>query len=58
MSGDHYKSPFLDHHEDKNELIAVAAAKGAGLALVAGGLIAFSGSRYSKVYQTLSRPMK
>ncbi|KAG0006815.1 hypothetical protein BGZ65_003268 [Modicella reniformis] len=36
----------------------MATAKGAGLALVAGGLIAMSGTRYSRIYQTLSRPMK
>ncbi|KAF8926631.1 hypothetical protein EDD21DRAFT_392184 [Dissophora ornata] len=53
-----WKNPLLDTHEDKNELIAIAAAKGAGLALVAGGIIALSGPRYSKTYQTLSRPMK
>jgi len=53
-----WKNPLLETHENKNELIAIAAAKGAGLALVTGGLIALSGSRYSKTYQTLSRPMK
>ncbi|KAF9179566.1 hypothetical protein BGZ51_006837 [Haplosporangium sp. Z 767] len=44
--------------EDKNSIILTAAAKGAGLALVAGGLIAMTGARYSKTYQTLTRPMK
>ncbi|KAG0263028.1 hypothetical protein BG011_009425 [Mortierella polycephala] len=44
--------------EDKNSIVLTAAAKGAGLALVAGGLIAMTGARYSKTYQTLSRPMK
>ncbi|KAK3809300.1 MAG: hypothetical protein J3Q66DRAFT_444036 [Benniella sp.] len=53
-----FKSPHLDYEEDKNTLILTAAAKGAGLALVTGGLIAFSGARYSRTYQTLSRPMK
>ncbi|KAF9419180.1 hypothetical protein BGZ94_009496 [Podila epigama] len=57
-SNPHFKSPLLDTSEDKNMLIATAAAKGAGLALVAGGLIAMSGSRYSQTYRTLSRPMK
>ncbi|KAF9358507.1 hypothetical protein BGX26_001602 [Mortierella sp. AD094] len=54
----HFKNPLIDSHEDRNQLIAVAAAKGAGLALLAGGLIAVSGPRYSKTYQTLTRPMK
>jgi len=53
-----FKSPHLGDEEDKNTLILTAAAKGAGLALVTGGLIAFSGARYSRTYQTLSRPMK
>lgn len=53
-----YKSPHLDTTEDKTTLIATAAAKGAGLALVAGGLVAMSGARYSQTYKTLSRPMK
>jgi len=53
-----FKNPHLESHENKNELITVAAAKGAGLALIAGGLIAMSGARYSKTYQTLSKPMK
>ncbi|KAF8941014.1 Pyridoxal 5'-phosphate synthase subunit snz1 [Dissophora ornata] len=55
---DDFKNPHLDNEEDKNTLILTAAAKGAGLALVAGGLVAFSGKRYSKTYQTLSQPMK
>src|SRR5690554_7087849 len=46
------------HVEDKNSIILAAAAKGAGLALVTGGLIAVTGARYSKTYQTLTRPMK
>lgn len=53
-----FKSPHLHDEEDKNTLILTAAAKGAGLALVTGGLIALSGARYSRTYQTLSRPMK
>lgn len=53
-----YKSPHLEATEDKTTLIATAAAKGAGLALVAGGLVAMSGARYSQTYKTLSRPMK
>ncbi|KAG0342927.1 hypothetical protein BG000_011501 [Podila horticola] len=53
-----YKSPHLETSEDKTALIATAAAKGAGLALVAGGLVAMSGARYSQTYKTLSRPMK
>ena len=53
-----FKNPLLHQEEDKNTLIMTAAAKGAGLALVAGGLVALSGARYSKAYQTLSRPMK
>lgn len=52
-----FKNPLLEE-EDKQTLIYTAAAKGAGLALVAGGLVAMSGARYSKTYQTLSRPMK
>jgi len=55
---DHFKNPLVNNGEDRNMLIATAAAKGAGLALVAGGLIAMSGSRYSQTYKTLSRPMK
>lgn len=43
---------------EKNSLILTAAAKGAGLALVTAGLVAFTGARYSHTYQTLSRPMK
>ncbi|KAG0006281.1 hypothetical protein BGZ80_000573 [Entomortierella chlamydospora] len=54
----HLENSHIDHHEDGNQLIMVAAAKGAGLALLAGGLVAFSGPRYSKTYQTLSRPLK
>lgn len=57
MSAD-FKNPYLHEEEDKNSLILTAAAKGAGLALVTGGLIAFTGARHSKAYQTLSRPMK
>ncbi|KAG0041051.1 hypothetical protein BGZ82_000030 [Podila clonocystis] len=53
-----YKSPHLETAEDKTALIATAAAKGAGLALVAGGLVAMSGARYSQTYKTLTRPMK
>lgn len=53
-----WKNPLLEGHGDKNELMAIAAAKGAGLALVAAGLIAVSGGRYSKTYQTLSPTMK
>ncbi|GJJ71173.1 hypothetical protein EMPS_03523 [Entomortierella parvispora] len=53
-----FKNPLLEEEEDKQTLIFTAAAKGAGLALVAGGLVAMSGARYSKTYQTLSRPMK
>ncbi|KAF9428527.1 hypothetical protein BGZ94_002067 [Podila epigama] len=53
-----FKSPHLDSNDDKTSLITTAAAKGAGLALVAGGLVALSGSRYSQTYRTLSRPMK
>ncbi|KAI7826028.1 hypothetical protein BC939DRAFT_447570 [Gamsiella multidivaricata] len=55
-----YINPHLrhEHEEDKDSLILKAAAKGAGLALITGGLIAMSGARYSKTYQTLSRPMK
>ncbi|KAF9092132.1 hypothetical protein BGX23_004581 [Mortierella sp. AD031] len=55
---EHFKNPHLKDNEDRDKIIALAAAKGAGLALVAGGLIAMSGARYSKTYQTLSRPMK
>ncbi|KAF9140692.1 hypothetical protein BGX30_006130 [Mortierella sp. GBA39] len=47
-----------DNAEEKNSLILTAAAKGAGLALVTAGLVAFTGARYSHTYQTLSRPMK
>ncbi|KAF9192755.1 hypothetical protein BGZ51_004923 [Haplosporangium sp. Z 767] len=53
-----FKNPLVDSGEDKTQLIAIAAAKGAGLALVTGGLIAFSGPRYSQAYRNLSRPMK
>ncbi|KAG0239494.1 hypothetical protein B0O80DRAFT_523750 [Mortierella sp. GBAus27b] len=53
-----FKSPHVHEEEDKNTQILTAAAKGAGLAIVAGGLIAFWGARHSKTYQTLSRPMK
>ncbi|KAF9437794.1 hypothetical protein BGZ76_011113 [Entomortierella beljakovae] len=53
-----YKSPLLESTENKNEIIAIAAAKGAGLALVAGGIAAFAGPRYTKSYATLSRQMK
>ncbi|KAG0334016.1 hypothetical protein BG004_000591 [Podila humilis] len=56
--GHNYKNPLVDAGEDKNMIIATAAAKGAGLALVAGGLVAMSGSRYSQTYHALSRPMK
>ncbi|KAF9120838.1 hypothetical protein BGW39_011046 [Mortierella sp. 14UC] len=55
---EHFKNPHLNDEHDRDQLIAIAAAKGAGLALVAGGLIAMSGARYSKTYQTLSRPLK
>ncbi|KAF9289973.1 hypothetical protein BGZ74_000592 [Mortierella antarctica] len=55
---DHFKNPLVDNGEDRNMLLATAAAKGAGLALVAGGLIAMSGARYSQTYRTLSQPMK
>lgn len=44
--------------EEKNQLILTAAAKGAGLAVVTAGLVAFTGARYSHTYQTLTRPMK
>ncbi|KAG0316151.1 hypothetical protein BGZ99_007026 [Dissophora globulifera] len=50
------KTRFQD--VDEKTIVLTAAAKGAGLALVAGGLVAFSGARYSQLYQTLSRPMK
>ena len=53
-----YKNPLINKDENKTEIIAIAAAKGAGLALVAGGLIAMSGARYSHTYKTLTRPMK
>lgn len=53
-----FKSPHLKDNEDKDQLVAMAAAKGAGLALVAGGLIAMSGARYSKTYQTISPRLK
>ncbi|KAF9359934.1 hypothetical protein BGX26_010979 [Mortierella sp. AD094] len=53
-----YKSPHIHTEEDKNTVIMKAAAKGAGLALVAGAVVAFSGPRYSHTYQTLSRPLK
>ncbi|KAG0028934.1 hypothetical protein BGZ81_004285 [Podila clonocystis] len=55
---EHFKNPLVDNGEDRNMLVATAAAKGAGLALVAGGLIAMSGARYSQTYRTLSQPMK
>ncbi|KAF9324975.1 hypothetical protein BG006_011507 [Podila minutissima] len=55
---EHFKNPLVDNGEDRNMLLATAAAKGAGLALVAGGLIAMSGARYSQTYRTLSQPMK
>ncbi|KAK5809194.1 hypothetical protein F5H01DRAFT_351445 [Linnemannia elongata] len=55
---EHFKNPHLENHEDRDRLIAMAAAKGAGLALVAGGLIAMSGARYSKTYQTISPRLK
>ncbi|KAG0359195.1 hypothetical protein BC939DRAFT_497469 [Gamsiella multidivaricata] len=58
MASQDFKNPHLETHDDKNELIAIAAAKGAGLALVAGGLVAMSGARYSRTYQTMSRSMK
>ena len=57
MSAD-FKNPHLEQEEDKNTLILTAAAKGAGLALVAGGLVAFWGKRHSTTYQNLSKPMK
>ncbi|KAF9586147.1 hypothetical protein BGW38_009232 [Lunasporangiospora selenospora] len=53
-----FKNPHLEVHDDKNQVVLIGAAKGAGLALVAGGLLAMSGARYSRAYQTLSRPMK
>ncbi|KAF9965793.1 hypothetical protein BGZ70_004101 [Mortierella alpina] len=52
---EHNTSPS---EEDKNNIILTAAAKGAGLALVAGGLVAMTGARYSPTYKTLTRPMK
>ncbi|KAF9311885.1 hypothetical protein BG003_006871 [Podila horticola] len=55
---EHFKNPLVDNGDDRNMLVATAAAKGAGLALVAGGLIAMSGARYSQTYRTLSQPMK
>jgi len=55
---EHFKNPHLNDDIDRNKIIATAAVKGAGLALVAGGLIAMSGTRYSKTYQTISRPLK
>ncbi|KAG0075969.1 hypothetical protein BGZ93_002214 [Podila epicladia] len=55
---EHFKNPLVDNGEDRNMMLATAAAKGAGLALVAGGLIAMSGARYSQTYRTLSQPMK
>lgn len=55
---EHFKNPHLKNHEDRDQLIGMAAAKGAGLALVAGGLIAMSGARYSKTYQTISPRLK
>ncbi|KAF9192117.1 hypothetical protein BGZ49_003465, partial [Haplosporangium sp. Z 27] len=53
-----FKNPHLHDEEDKNHIILTAAAKGAGLALVAGAIAAYAGPRHSKVYQTLSKPMK
>lgn len=47
-----------EDNAEKNSLILTAAAKGAGLALVTAGLVAFTGARYSHTYQTLTRPMK
>ncbi|KAF9080583.1 hypothetical protein BGX29_003904 [Mortierella sp. GBA35] len=44
--------------EDKNSIVLTAAAKGAGLALVTAGLVAFTGARYSHTYQNLTRNMK
>ncbi|KAI1319996.1 hypothetical protein EDD11_002327 [Mortierella claussenii] len=58
MPSTDFQHPRLDNEEDKNSLILTAAAKGAGLALVAGGLVVLSGPRYSKTYQTLSHSMK
>ncbi|KAG0318020.1 hypothetical protein BGZ97_004471 [Linnemannia gamsii] len=55
---EHFKNPHLKVQEDRDQLIGIAAAKGAALALVAGGIIAFSGPRYSKTYQTLSPRLK
>ncbi len=52
---EHKTSPS---EEDKNNIILTAAAKGAGLALVAGGLVAMTGARYSPTYKALTRPMK
>ncbi|KAG0378689.1 hypothetical protein BGX24_003082 [Mortierella sp. AD032] len=47
-----------ENPEEKNSLILTAAAKGAGLAVVTAGLVAFTGARYSHSYQTLTRSMK
>ncbi|KAG0287389.1 hypothetical protein BGZ96_008666 [Linnemannia gamsii] len=55
---EHFKNPHLKVQENRDQLIGIAAAKGAALALVAGGLIAFSGPRYSKAYQTASPRLK
>jgi len=55
---DHYKNPLIESDVDRNQMIAVAAAKGAGLALAAAGVVAFSGPRYSQKYVALSRSMK
>jgi len=55
---EHFKNPHLKEEHDRDQIIGIAAAKGVGLALVAGGLIAMSGTRYSKTYQTMSRPLK
>lgn len=55
---EHFKNPHLNTEEDRDKLIVMAAVKGAGLALMTGGLIAMSGARYSKTYQTVSRPLK
>ncbi|KAF9922974.1 hypothetical protein FBU30_006902 [Linnemannia zychae] len=52
------KNTHVEDTGDRDKIIAIAAAKGAGLALVAAGLVSMSGARYSKTYQTLSRPMK
>ncbi|KAG0003676.1 hypothetical protein BGZ80_006625 [Entomortierella chlamydospora] len=51
-------NPHPHTDAEKRTVVLEAAAKGAGLALVAGAIVAFSGPRYSKTYQTLSKPMK